>query len=87
MARGLRDAALLRDALSDVDEGRRQLLPALSTYEREMIDYGFAAVRASLTQMDRLHAESPISRFAAKALFRLLDLSPALQRLVFDPGV
>lgn len=76
----LRDAALLRDTLRDVDAGRRDLLPALSNYERQIVDYGFAAVRASLAQMKRLHTTSPIKRFATKALFRLIDSSPALQR-------
>ena len=82
----LRDAALLRDALRDVDNGQQQLLPALSGYEREMIRYGFMAVRASLAQMHRLHAESPISRLATKAFFRLADLSPALQKRMLDVG-
>jgi 2-polyprenyl-6-methoxyphenol hydroxylase-like FAD-dependent oxidoreductase len=49
-------------------------------YEHEMIDYGFAAVRTSLVQMDRLHARSPLKRFATKALFRLVDRSPMLQK-------
>jgi len=81
----LRDAALLRDALRDVDNDQ-QLLPALASYEREMIRYGFMAVRASLAQMRRLHAESPISRLATKAFFRLADLSPALQKRTLDVG-
>jgi len=81
----LRDAALLRDALRDVDNDQ-QLLPALASYEREMIRYGFMAVRASLAQMRRLHAESPISRLATKAFFRLADLSPALQKRMLDVG-
>lgn len=82
----LRDAALLRDALRGVGKGEHQLLAALSSYERQMIHYGFAAVQASLMQMDRLHAESPIRRFATKAVFRLLDLSPALRKRVLDLG-
>jgi 2-polyprenyl-6-methoxyphenol hydroxylase-like FAD-dependent oxidoreductase len=81
----LRDAALLRDILSDVDKDRRDLLPALSAYEREMSDYGFAAVRASLANMERLHARSPIKRLATKALFRLVNLSPTLKRRMFVP--
>jgi 2-polyprenyl-6-methoxyphenol hydroxylase-like FAD-dependent oxidoreductase len=82
----LRDAALLRDTLSDVDKGRHELLPALSSYEREMIGYGFAAVRASLTQMERVHARSPVKRLATKAIFRLMDLSPMLRRRMLDLG-
>jgi hypothetical protein len=49
-----------------------------------MVDYGFAAVRASLAQMKRLHTTSPIKRFVTKALFRLIDFSPALQRRMLD---
>jgi 2-polyprenyl-6-methoxyphenol hydroxylase-like FAD-dependent oxidoreductase len=82
----LRDAALLRDSLGDVHNGRRDLLRALSAYEEEMIEYGFAAVRASLTQMDRLHTRSPIRRFTMKVLFRLLDFSTTLQKRVLDLG-
>jgi len=72
--------------LGDVDGGRRDLLPALSDYEQQMVDQGFAAVRASLAQMKRLHTISQIKRFATKALFRLIDSLPALQRRMFDLG-
>jgi 2-polyprenyl-6-methoxyphenol hydroxylase-like FAD-dependent oxidoreductase len=82
----LRDAALLRDTLSSVSRGERGLRPALAAYEREMIGYGFAAVRASLDQAKRLHAASPLSRMAGKAFFRLLDLSPRLLKKVLDVG-
>jgi salicylate hydroxylase len=80
----LRDAALLRNALSDVNKGQQQRLAALSGYKREIIRYGLSAVQASPTQMQRLDAESPIITFATKALFRLLDLSPALQNRLLD---
>ncbi len=82
----LRDAAVLRDALRDVLNGRRDLLGALSAYEEEMIKYGFAAVRASLAQMERLPTRSLTNRFATKVLFRILDLSPALRKRVLDLG-
>jgi len=82
----LLDAQLLRDALCGADKGKQELLTAISSYEREMVRYGFAAVRASLTQMDRLHEQSRIKRFAAKTAFRLLDLSPALQKRVLGLG-
>jgi hypothetical protein len=72
--------------MSDVEKGLRRLLPAIADYEREMIRYGFEAVQASLTQMNRLHAESSIGRFATKAFFRFLDLSPALQKRFLDLG-
>jgi 2-polyprenyl-6-methoxyphenol hydroxylase-like FAD-dependent oxidoreductase len=82
----LRDAVLLRDALVDVVAGRRDVLTALADYEREMIGYGFAAVRASLANMKRLHARSPVSRLSTRAFFRLADLSPWLRRRAIDTG-
>jgi 2-polyprenyl-6-methoxyphenol hydroxylase-like FAD-dependent oxidoreductase len=75
----LRDAAALCDALVRVDRGEQDLLPALAAYERDMVDYGFAAVGASLGEMERLHATSPLRRLAAKAVFRMVDTIPALQ--------
>jgi 2-polyprenyl-6-methoxyphenol hydroxylase-like FAD-dependent oxidoreductase len=82
----LRDAALLREALASADRGERKLLAALSDYEREMIDYGFAAVRASLAQMKRVHATSPFTQFATKAFFRLADRSRWLRKRAIDTG-
>jgi 2-polyprenyl-6-methoxyphenol hydroxylase-like FAD-dependent oxidoreductase len=75
----LRDAAALRQTLIAVSRGEQELLPAIAAYERNMIDYGFAAVRASLANMRRLHAESAFSRFATKAMFRVADVFPPLQ--------
>jgi hypothetical protein len=46
-----------------------------------MIDYGFTAVRASLANMRRLHAESTLSRFATKTMFRVANVLPPLQRI------
>jgi 2-polyprenyl-6-methoxyphenol hydroxylase-like FAD-dependent oxidoreductase len=80
----LRDAVVLRNALVEVDRGERGLVAALADYEQETIDYGFAAVRASLANMNRVHARSPGKRLATKVFFRLADLSPWLRRRVFD---
>jgi 2-polyprenyl-6-methoxyphenol hydroxylase-like FAD-dependent oxidoreductase len=82
----LRDAALLRDTLRVINADRRALLPALASYERQMIRYGFAAVRASLAQMKRVHTRSPVGRFATKVAFRLLDSWPQLRRRAMDLG-
>jgi 2-polyprenyl-6-methoxyphenol hydroxylase-like FAD-dependent oxidoreductase len=76
----LRHAALLCEALRNVDAGRQDLVSALAAYEQEMIRYGFAAVRASLAQMKNLHTRSSIRRFATKTVFRLVDSSPMLRR-------
>jgi 2-polyprenyl-6-methoxyphenol hydroxylase-like FAD-dependent oxidoreductase len=77
----LRDAAALRQALSAVSRGEQELVPALAAYERDMIDYGFAAVHSSLANMKRLHAESTLSRFATKTMFRIANVLPPLQRI------
>jgi 2-polyprenyl-6-methoxyphenol hydroxylase-like FAD-dependent oxidoreductase len=82
----LRDAVLLRDALVSVEGGERDVLVALSDYEQEIIQYGFAAVRASLANMKRLHARSPVSRFTTMAFLRLVDFSPWLRERVIDTG-
>jgi 2-polyprenyl-6-methoxyphenol hydroxylase-like FAD-dependent oxidoreductase len=82
----LRDALLLRNALARVDRSERDLLAALADYEREIIDYGFAAVRASLANMNRVHARSPGKRLTTKVFFRLADLSPWLRRRMIDTG-
>lgn len=47
-----------------------------------MIDHGFAAVRASLKDMHRLHAESLLSRTLIKTYLRTLDLIPPLRPLI-----
>src|SRR5262252_7062770 len=75
----LRDAAALRKALVAVDRGEQDLIPALAQYEREMIDYGFGAVRASLKEMERLHAENNLARAVTKTVFRAVDLIPPLK--------
>jgi 2-polyprenyl-6-methoxyphenol hydroxylase-like FAD-dependent oxidoreductase len=77
----LRDAAALRQALTAVSRGEQELIPALAAYERDMIDYGFEAVRSSLANMRRLHAESTLSRFATKTMFRVANVLPPLQRI------
>lgn len=82
----LRDAALLRDILRDVIDGRRELLPALAAYERAMIEYGFTAVRASLAQMKRAHTRSRVKRFATQTALRMLDAWPAIRERVMDLG-
>jgi 2-polyprenyl-6-methoxyphenol hydroxylase-like FAD-dependent oxidoreductase len=76
----LRDAQTLRDALAAAHAGRAALIPALAAYERDMIEHGFAAVRASLADMERLHARSALGRFATKTAFHLMDAMPPLQR-------
>src|SRR5262245_4907233 len=75
----LRDAAALRRALATVAAGEAELLPALAAYERDMIDYGFAAVRTSLADMERFHAEGTLARMMTKAVFRTVNLVTPLR--------
>ncbi len=72
------DAAVLRKALVAVDRGEEKLLPALAAYERAMIDHGFDAVRTTLKNTARFHAEGWIERTLTKGFFRVADL---VQRL------
>jgi 2-polyprenyl-6-methoxyphenol hydroxylase-like FAD-dependent oxidoreductase len=74
----LRDAAALRRALGRVVRGESLLLESLAAYEREMIEYGFRAVRASLANMRQLHSEG-IGRELTKLGFRLMNLFPQLK--------
>jgi 2-polyprenyl-6-methoxyphenol hydroxylase-like FAD-dependent oxidoreductase len=75
----LRDAAALRQALVSVARGQKDLIEALAGYEREMIEYGFAAVQTSLNDMERFHAKGRLARTAVKSLFRAIDRIPPLK--------
>ncbi|MBV8224596.1 MAG: FAD-dependent monooxygenase [Verrucomicrobia bacterium] len=75
----LRDAAALRRALVEVVHGESPLLDSLAEYERQMIEYGFRAVRMSLGNMRRVHSEG-IARELNKMIFRLIDFVPALKK-------
>ncbi|MBV8174529.1 MAG: FAD-dependent monooxygenase [Verrucomicrobia bacterium] len=74
----LRDAAALRRALVRVVRGESSLLESLAAYEREMIEYGFRAVRSSLANMRLVHSEG-IRRELTKFGFRLMNLFPPLK--------
>lgn len=75
----LRDAAALRQALGAVVRGEQDLIESLATYERDMLEYGFRAVRASLKEMERLHSTNVLGRTFTKMIFRAVDLLPPLQ--------
>jgi 2-polyprenyl-6-methoxyphenol hydroxylase-like FAD-dependent oxidoreductase len=75
----LRDAAALKQALVKVAQGEVNLLEALADYEREMIAAGFAAVRLSLANMERLHSEG-LKKTCAKLSFRLMNTFPPLKQ-------
>lgn len=77
----LRDAAALREALVSIAQGKVDRTTALATYERDMIEEGFAAVNASLGEMRRLHARSPLSRLLSRLVYRTVDTVKPLQKL------
>ena len=75
----LRDAAALRRALVSVVRGESPLRASLAAYERDMVEYGFRAVRASLANMRQVHSEG-IGRELCKLGFRLMNLFPQLKK-------
>jgi 2-polyprenyl-6-methoxyphenol hydroxylase-like FAD-dependent oxidoreductase len=79
----LQDAALLAHALTEVDNGRGELVPAIHDYEAKMLVYGFANVRKSLTRAKQAK-ENRISRAFSRTFLRTCGLIPALRRVVFE---
>jgi salicylate hydroxylase len=76
----LRDAALLCAKLAEVDAGATALLPALRDYERQMLDYGFSAVRQSLRNARQAGSTSHLARAAFRGTLRTVDAVPPLRR-------
>jgi 2-polyprenyl-6-methoxyphenol hydroxylase-like FAD-dependent oxidoreductase len=72
----LRDAQLLRRNLT----GGLPLIPALAAYEKEMLDYGFAAVRQSLRNARRAAHSSGLSRAAFRTTLRVTAAVPPMRR-------
>lgn len=79
----LRDAALLCRNLKDAALGNSQIEAAISDYERQMREYGFAAVRASLQALKQSVGDKGIGFRLAKWFFRAVNATPPLKRLVF----
>jgi salicylate hydroxylase len=79
----LRDAALLCGNLGDAARGVRAIEGAINDYERQMREYGFAAVRSSLAALRQSVGDKGIGFHLAKLFFRAVNLTPSLKRLVF----
>jgi salicylate hydroxylase len=75
----LRDADLLRRVLTVAHAGEVPLLAAIEQYEREMLDYGFAAVRLSLRNARQAAHSTTIGRAFFRAILRLTAAVPALR--------
>jgi salicylate hydroxylase len=79
----IRDAALLCRNLGDAARGRCSIEAAVSDYERQMRDYGFAAVRSSLQALQQSVADKGLGFRLTKLFFRAVNATPPLKRLVF----
>jgi salicylate hydroxylase len=79
----LRDAALLCANLSDAVRGAGAIEAAINDYERQMREYGFAAVRSSLQALQQSVADKGIGFRLSKLFFRAVNVTPPLKRLVF----
>ena len=75
----LRDADLLSSQLA----GSGALLPAVREYERQMLDYGFAAVKLSLRNARQAGSANPVARTAFRGVLRLAEAVPAIKRRMF----
>ncbi|AGZ42809.1 FAD-dependent oxidoreductase [Actinoplanes friuliensis] len=71
----LRDADLLRRKLI----GEQPLLDAVAEYEREMLGYGFAAVRLSLRNARSVATSTRLSRAGFRGVLRLTNAVPPLR--------
>ena len=79
----LRDAGLLSGNLKDAALGTGTIEFAINDYERQMREYGFAAVRSSLQARQQSVADKGIGFRLSKLFFRALNVTPPLKRRVF----
>jgi salicylate hydroxylase len=75
----LRDAELLSAGLAAGGE----LLPAVHEYERQMLDYGFAAVKMSLRNARQAGSANPVARGMFRTVLRVAEAVPAVKRRMF----
>jgi salicylate hydroxylase len=80
----LRDAQLLARTLIAVTRGEIGLVDGIHDYETKMIDYGFAAVRASRRTAEQTVSSNRIARTMFKAALRTFSAIPPLKRKVFS---
>jgi salicylate hydroxylase len=76
----LRDADLLGSRLMAVASGERELIPALHEYEEQMREYGFAAVRRSLSNARQAGSANWLARGAFRTVLRIVAAVPPLRR-------
>ncbi|MEV4822580.1 NAD(P)/FAD-dependent oxidoreductase [Micromonospora sp. NPDC049274] len=76
----LRDATLLCGKLTEVHAGTTAMVPALHDYERQMLNYGFAAVRQSLRNARQASSTNRLARTALRTTLRTVNAMPPLRR-------
>jgi 2-polyprenyl-6-methoxyphenol hydroxylase-like FAD-dependent oxidoreductase len=79
----LKDAVRLRDAIVAGESGERPLIDAIQGYEKEMLRYGFKAVKKSLRAMEQTVGENEFARALSRAAFRVIDRLPPVKRRMF----
>ncbi|MTE13699.1 FAD-dependent oxidoreductase [Nocardia aurantiaca] len=79
----LRDAQGLCRALVAADRREHGLLEGIRSYEADMIDYGFAAVRTSLAAADQSVSDNRFARSAGRLFFRTANAIPTMKRKMF----
>jgi salicylate hydroxylase len=76
----VRDATRLKRALVAAARGERSLTEAIHEYETGMLDYGFRAVKNSLTAMQRTLAEGAPALTMSRLALRTINALPFLKR-------
>jgi 2-polyprenyl-6-methoxyphenol hydroxylase-like FAD-dependent oxidoreductase len=79
----IKDAMQLARALMAADRGELALLDAIHGYEKDMIEYGFRAVRASLQAMHQAMPDSRIRQAVSRLFLRAIDRVPPIKRSMF----
>jgi 2-polyprenyl-6-methoxyphenol hydroxylase-like FAD-dependent oxidoreductase len=79
----LRDAQLLAHNLIEASQRRRPLLAAIADYEKQMREYGFAAVRLSLRTARQTISNNHLGRRMFKAALKVFRAVPPLKRKAF----
>lgn len=80
----LRDAQLLARNLIAAARGERDLIDAIADYERQMIDWGFTAVRRSLRDARSFVSDNRFTRLMFKTVLHFFSAVPPLKRKVFS---
>lgn len=83
----LRDAAVLRHHLVQVERGRSDVMESIHAYESAMLAYGFDAVKRSLEVSQAVASTNVPSRLAFRAALGVADRLPWLHRRMFNRPV